>query len=522
MAMRLFTRFSILTIIGLMMLLTGYSPVSPSVASADSVESNERIKRIEQFVEKQRVKGKIPGVSVIIVEQGKTVYQQGFGYSDVKSKQPVTDDTLFELGSTTKAFTALAILQLEQEGLLQRSDPIRKYIPWLELTYNGKPQEITIDQFIHHKSGIPSSTIVHIPESNAEDALELTVRTLQDKSLNRKPGSSYEYATINYDVLGLVIETVAKQPYDVYIKENILEPLGMNHSYVGLHQAEAQSVKTATGYKIGFKKEQIYNPPIYRGNIPAGYLISNAHDIAKWMNVQMLSEPGSPIDPELITLSHTPDRTVKPSNTNTYYAHGWSVLKIKERSYILHDGSNPTFSSIIILRPDEQVGVAVLSNMRSTFTTAIGQGVMDLWEGRTASDHHVDIYQKLDEIVTVICQAIGLIGIIFLILIIVILIRLMQRKRHWISLGGKRRLLLVIHSLMVAAILIFISIIPKVLLGGLTWSFIRVWAPTSFWFALVSTWIAGIIFYAYVSLLIFTKKTGEAVTVSITIMNKSR
>lgn len=281
-------------------------------------------------------------------------------------------------------------------------------------------------------------------------------------------------------------------------------------------------MKVATGYKIGFKKEQAYNPPIYRGNIPAGYVISNANDIAKWMNVQMLSEPGSPIDPELITLSHTPDRTVKPSNTNTYYAHGWSVLKNKERGYILHDGENPTFSSIIILRPDEQVGVAVLSNMRSTFTTAIGQGVMDLWEGRIASDHHIDSYQKLDEIVTVICQAIGLIGLIFLTLMLITLIKLLQRKRHWISLGGKRRLLLVIHSLLVAAILIFISIIPKVLLGGLTWTFIRVWAPTTLWFGFVSACIAGIIYYAYVSLLIFTKKTGEAVTVSNTIMDKSR
>lgn len=231
--MKLFARFSALTIIVLMLVIAGNTPISPILASADSADSNDKIKEIKQFVEEQRVNGKIPGVSVVIVANGNMVFQQGFGYSDVKSKEPVTTDTLFELGSTTKAFTALAILQLEQEGLLQRSDPIRKYIPWLELTYNGKPQEITIDQFIHHTSGIPSSTIVHIPESNAEDALEITVRTLQGKPLNRKPGSSYEYATINYDVLGLVIETVTKKPYDVYIKESILEPLGMNHSYVG-------------------------------------------------------------------------------------------------------------------------------------------------------------------------------------------------------------------------------------------------------------------------------------------------
>ena len=98
-------------------------------------DSNDKIEKIEQFVEEQREISQTPGISLVIVEKGETVYQKGFGYADVKEKIPVTSNTLFELASTTKAFTGLAILQLENERLLKRTDDVRKYIPWLELQY---------------------------------------------------------------------------------------------------------------------------------------------------------------------------------------------------------------------------------------------------------------------------------------------------------------------------------------------------------------------------------------------------
>ena len=98
-------------------------------------DSNDKLQKIEQFVEDQREMNQIPGISLVIVEKGKTVYQEGFGYANVKKKTPVTSNTLFELASTSKAFTGLAILQLEEEGLLKRTDDVRKYIPWLELEY---------------------------------------------------------------------------------------------------------------------------------------------------------------------------------------------------------------------------------------------------------------------------------------------------------------------------------------------------------------------------------------------------
>ncbi|WP_410768792.1 serine hydrolase domain-containing protein [Fontibacillus sp. BL9] len=459
----------------IMTVLAFVSVVTPNTASANS---NRSIQLIEQFVEEQQELSNIPGLSLVIVEKGETVYQKGFGYADLQSKKPVTSNTLFEIGSTSKAFTGLAIMQLEREGLLKRTDDVQMYIPWLKLTYQGEPQTITIDQLLHHTSGIPSNSITRIPESTADNALELTVRTLVNQPLNRKSGSSFEYATINYDVLGLVIETVTKTPFDVYMKQKILEPLGMNSTFVGRHQMHS-GMEMASGYKIGFMQAQAYTAPIYRGNIPAGYFITNANDIAKWMNVQLGYDPSNTIHQEVFRASHIPDQTVAPFDQDTYYASGWEIKEKNNERYVSHAGQNPNFTSYIILKPEEHVGVAVFSNLSTSHTTAIGQGVMALWEGEKLPTIHTDGYQKLDQIVTVACIVLVGAGIMFLLSILMMLRKLVTKQRIRASLNGKRLLLLLVHTLIVVGIIAFTIMLPNLLLGGLPWSFIHVWAPTS-------------------------------------------
>ncbi|PEA54728.1 serine hydrolase [Bacillus pseudomycoides] len=476
--------------------------VSGFTSKMANADSSEKIQKIEKFVEEQRSISKIPGISLVIVEKGKTVYQKGFGYADVKAQTPVTSNTLFEIGSTTKAFTGLAILQLEKEGLLKRSDDVRKYIPWLELKYNGEPQAITLNQLLHHTSGIASNSITQISESNADNALELTVRTLLNQQLDRKPGSSWEYATINYDILGLVIESVTNRPYDLYMKKQILEPIGMKESFVGLHQV--QSTEMASGYKRGFMKEQSYTPPIYRGNIPAGYVISNTNDIAKWMKLQLGNDSSNAIDKQLIQESHIPDQSVEPFDKNTYYASGWGVMKKNEKQYIFHAGENPTFTSYFIMQPDEELGIAILSNMNTSYTTAIGQGVMDLWEGNNVTNNHSDNYQKMDRVVTILCIVVGCFGLFFIILSLRIMRQLVRKQRIKTPLNVKRVLLLSIHTLIVATLLTLTITFPKIL--GVSWAFIKVWAPTTIPVIIYSVIAVSIIYYLFGLLLVFTKK----------------
>ncbi|MFB7160244.1 serine hydrolase domain-containing protein [Lysinibacillus sp. NPDC056232] len=486
----------------IVMIVALYS-LMPTIVNADA---NEKTQKIDQFVQEQKAISKIPGISIVIVEKGKTVYEKGFGYADVQSKTPVTSNTLFELGSTSKAFTGLAILQLEREGLLKRSDDVRKYIPWLKLKYNGKLHSITINQLLYHTSGIATNTISNIPKSNEPNALELTVKKLLDQPLNRQPGSSFEYATINYDVLGLVIEKVSKQPFDTYIKQQILKPISMNDTFVGLHQVKSNEM--ASGYKIGLMREQEYTPPIYRGNVPAGYIISNTNDIAKWLKLQLGNSQIDSFDHKIIQESHIPDQSVEPFDKDTYYASGWGVMG-KEEQYISHAGENPTFSSYFVMQPDEQLGVAVLSNMNSSYTTVIGQGVIDLWEGKTVNTIHTDIFQNLDKIISLICVIVVGLGMFLSILLLTTLREIVKKQRIRVSLNIKRTFLLIFHSLSVAIIFALIIMFPKLLPERSNWEFIIVWGPTSITVLFYSVIVSAVIYCLLGLVKIFTKKEKE-------------
>lgn len=487
--------------LSIMFTIVSFYSLTPTIVNADV---NEKTQKIDQFIQEQKAISKIPGISLVIVEKGKTVYEKGFGYADVQSKTPVTSNTLFELGSTSKAFTGLAILKLEKEGYLKRSDDVRKYIPWLKLEYKGKPQSITINQLLYHTSGIATNTISNIPKSNEENALELTVKKLLDQPLNRQPGSSFEYATVNYDVLGLVIEKVSKQPFDMYIKEQILEPINMKDSFVGLHQVKSNEM--ASGYKIGLMREQEYTPPIYRGNIPAGYIISNTNDIANWLKLQLGNSQINTIENKIIQKSHIPDQSVEPFDKDTFYASGWGVIGKEDKQYIFHAGENPTFSSYFIMQPDEQIGVAVLANMNSSYTTAIGQGVMDLWEGKTVNTSHDDNFQNLDKTLSLICVIVIGFGMFLSVLLLQSLKKVIKKQRIIVALNMKRALLLVFHSISVAIIIALIIMFPKVLSGGSNWEFIKVWGPTSITVLFYSVIVSSVIYYLVGLVKIFTKK----------------
>ncbi|MCR8842305.1 beta-lactamase family protein [Paenibacillus sp. SC116] len=494
-----FFTFMALAIIGVLL--------PQSVMAQDFLSKKEKTKKIEQYVHNQMQESLIPGVSLVIVEKGNIAYQNGFGFADAAAKKPVTSETLFELASTSKAFTGLAILQLEKEGMLKRTDSVTTFIPWLQLSYNDRPVSITIQDLLYHTSGISAASIQHYPKSNADDALEQTVRTLLNQPLNREPGSSYEYATINYDILGLVIEKVTKQSYEAYMQQHILQPLGMTDSKVGVQQIPPANM--ATGYRLKFTVPTAHTPAIYRGNTPAGYIISNANDIAKWMNVQLGNVQLQGIDQQLIVDSHTPDRSVKPFDEHTYYGAGWAAQQ-GDSNVVYHAGVNPTFSSYITLLPEEQIGVAVLSNINSSSTTTIAQGVMDIWNGEAPeANSQPDGMLVVEQIATYVFILVGILGLVGLILIVVCMKKLIRQQRNWTALKGKRLLWFVVHFLLCTAIMFLIVNLPSVLLGGMSWSFVARWAPVTIMFTIYSLIATLSVYFIYGLMLVLSKKQSD-------------
>ncbi|MCP5104926.1 MAG: beta-lactamase family protein [bacterium] len=469
--------------------------------------SQSQIEKIEAFVKLQMTVGKIPGMSVVIVKGDQTVYEKGFGFADLEKQAPVTPATLFELGSTSKAFTGLGILQLEKKGLLKLSDPVEKYLPWLKLKYRGKDVSPTVAHFVHISCGVPFETIGGIPEAEGDDALEKTVRKLVGTELRHEPGSRHFYATINYDVLGLIIQELSGEPFEEYMKKNVLLPLGLKETY--LFRDEAGTNGMSLGYKLCFSKPAVYDAPVYRGNTPAGYFITNARDLGKWLKIQMGTvDPPQPtyIDKEIIEKSHVSD----PSLTDSNYAVGWYVFR--NTGAITHGGTNPNFSSFIAFAPGE-IGVAVLSNRNTDFTTGTGRGIMAVMRGADPEPSHpgYDMNMSFDALSSKIVYILLPLLFLGLLLLLLSLFKIVRKKKRFY--GGKIKgiVAFVIATGLMAVWAYVVSIIPTFFGFNLPLSFGFVWMPFTFTYAILAIFLLGFLYYLFfLSAFFFRKPRGAA------------
>ena len=395
---------------------------------------------LDRIVKTAIEKSGTPGVSIAIVTSDEIQFKS-YGYSNKLLINQVSPKTLFELGSMSKAFTALGILYLEQEGKLKLKDNIKDYIPWLILNYSGeyKGQKIngevpvTIENVLYQTTGIPFQTIGYIPEGNSDDILEKTVRTLIHTELDFYPGTKYSYATINYDILGLIIQTVSGQSYESFINEKILIPLGLNNTYLTRTDAEKTGLFSA-GYKTQFFNVDAYSAPEYRGNTPAGYVISSANDMARWMQIQMGLVDVRENYKAIIAKSHIGNSTVASSG-NAYYAAGWSVHIRGET--IGHGGSNPNFSSNLVIDNEKNIGICVLTNLNSNAAGYITDNFFNLLYNRKITSYRRDTYQSIDIIFSILCIGSCVFGIMFFILLIIAIIETGMKKRSRAVLGVK-------------------------------------------------------------------------------------
>lgn len=481
---------------------------SGQVSSQKYYELNSSEFDIDKFINENIIKGRLPGISVVITQGDKTIYQKNFGYADLDSNQKITSKTLFELGSNSKAFTALGVLKLEQDGLIKLNDPITKYIPWLQMRYQGIASTVTIEELMHHTSGIPSYTIAMIPEANDGDnaAIEKTVKKLVGMELSNKPGSKHTYATINYDILGLLIEKVTGEKYEDYIEKNVLKPLGLNSTY--MYKSKIDLSNMSKGYIIEFSKLKNYEAPSYSGNKPAGYIISNSEDMAAWMKIQLGAYTLSSSDSKLIEASHIPNPNLNGSENDMRYTAGWYIYDNKG-SEIFHSGSNPNYSSHIVLRPEEKLGVAVLCNINSFYASTIGNGIMNMLLGTKLDKDIGDFNIFIDSISTKIIIISSILSCILLFSLIRLIRQIHLKSRTFQPRSKKTIIKVVILSLSLLLVSYIIYSVPYFLLNKKTWEYIFVWYPNTIKIALYLIYTNIGLTYLNVSLKCLFKKSYE-------------
>lgn len=293
-----------------------------------------------------------PGASVIVVKKGQVIYKKGFGMADMELNIPVQADMVFRLGSITKQFTAVCILQMAEQGKLSLQDDIKKYIP----DYAIK-EPITIEHLLTHTSGIKSYTGVDSfwKQMRTDMTPRAIIAFTEKDTLEFKPGTKWNYNNTGYVMLGYIIEKVSGKSYETYVQQNIFTPLGMNNSYYG---SESRIIKNrAKGYKNNEK--EFLNSDYISMTLPhaAGSLLSTVEDLWKW-NKALYSY--KLVKKEWVDKAITP--YTLPDGKSTGYGYGLGVSKIQGSKTIEHSGGIPGFSTHAIYLPAEDIFVAAFSN----------------------------------------------------------------------------------------------------------------------------------------------------------------
>jgi len=338
-------------------------------------ESKLDMNKIDNYVKSRMKSEKILGASLGIVEGNKIIYLKGYGNADNKGAK-VTEKTPFIIGSLSKSFTALAIMQLQEEGKIDIDAQVRKYLPWFKLKDENAAKKITIRNLLNHKSGL--SHMKNYNEFLNDDIpLEEFIKSLKDTEITKPVGLEFQYSNIGYDILGEVVEKVSGMPYSKYIEKNIFKPLEMKNSYTS--QSEAKKNGLATGYMSYFGIMCAYNQKNHTGNLPAGYLMSTSEDMAHYLIAQMND---GKYNQNFVVSKQALDEMHKKSaymGYGEYYGMGW----VNDSSYIWHNGESENFRSELFIDKSDDFGVVMFFNCNDNMKSYdyITKGVINILKG---------------------------------------------------------------------------------------------------------------------------------------------
>lgn len=421
-------------------------------------------KKVQQFMDD----GDIPGLTLILVKGDQELIKT-YGYANVEKGIPVSPRTRFELASCSKAFTALRFMKFVKDRNISLDTPVDEFLPWFEVTFKKQNVKVTLRQLLHHTSGIPWHTLSLIAESDADNTLEETLRRLVGQELEFKPGTEYHYATINYDVLALVMEKASGKSFEALMEDLFIE-LGLSNTSIGVNEKDSWK---AQGYKLGFFNPVAYDEPVFRANSAAAYVTSDANDLKKWTKIQ-LGTINTPLD-SLVRVTHRRDETVAPHN-NKSYAMGWEV-SLEGNGDISHSGQNPDFTSFAVFRKETGTALFLVANANSNFTAPLGDQIFDLINGEEISEMH-DPGDQNDTTYAMLAAALLVYVLVVLGFMIFGFVEIFHKKRKFEALTVKGIVGFFVSIVTILPFAYGVYIFPEAILE-LDWNITFVWSPMS-------------------------------------------
>lgn len=356
--------------------------VSPTTHAAASAAEPIDADHLDAWIAERMAAHGIPGAAVAVVQGGRTVHLRGYGTAD-GADRPVTETTPFLIGSASKPFTANVVMQLVDEGSLALDEPALTYISDLVTSPPDGFDEVTIRQLLTHTAGL--GTFVGLPGTVAvhasDDALERRVADMLSHPMVAAPGERYEYANAGYAVLAAIVEQVTGQRFDEVLREQILDPLGMDDTFA--RDDHPTAARLARGHRQWFGRWQPADLPFDRAGVAYGYLGSTASDLATFLHAHFDDDaPAIPASADEIANGPTvPSGWDLPLEANQ--GLGWMVDELAGHRVVSHAGSLGHFTTHLIMVPGaDDLGIAVATNA-SAFVAAGHTSQYDLSVGLT-------------------------------------------------------------------------------------------------------------------------------------------
>jgi CubicO group peptidase (beta-lactamase class C family) len=375
-----------------------------SLAFSQVKEEDIPLKGFTEFAGKVMAEWGVPGMAVGVVKDGEVVFLKGFGLRDVEKQLPVTSNTLFAIGSSTKAFTAMAVGMLVDDGKLDLDTPLIEYLPDFRLYDDYATHHTTPRDLLCHRTGMPGYDPIWILSSRSRDEYYHRLRYLEPNAGFR---DIFQYNNYMYMAAGILVSRLGGGSWEEFVTEHIFRPLGMEHSNFSINDTKkandfSQPYMTFTGepVKVPFRNLDAFGP--------GGAINSNIEDMTKWILLHLNN--GKLGDRQLVSeanlaQTHLPNMVIRDPlqaklAQSSMYGQGWFISDYRGYPLVEHGGNIDGFSALVSLLPEENTGVVVLFNSLNLMGYVIVREIYDRLLGLKARDwsaHYKNLFAEIME-----------------------------------------------------------------------------------------------------------------------------
>ena len=370
-------------------------------------EQSQFIEHLDSYISNSMAFWQIPGMSVAILKDNQVIFCKGFGVTNLNQPAPVDENTIFAIGSNTKAFTATAIGLLVAKGKLAWDEKVTRYLPDFAMMDETARKEMTVRDLLCHRGGLGtwSGDILSYGSSYSREEVIRRIRFIPPAYSFR---AGYGYCNLLFLTAGQIIPVITGQSWDDFITQHFFQPLGMTRSFPGL-----TSILEQTNVAIPHEKLVNGTQPISHRDIqnhgPAGAIYSTASDLSKWVKLQLnngLMDGQQLIPLEIIEETRQPNtpirmdasmRALVPARHFAAYGLGWFMMDYHGRQVVYHTGGVDGMISLVGMVPEEDLGVVILTNkIPHNLINSLFFHVMDGFMGIAAQDWN-NVFMKREQ-----------------------------------------------------------------------------------------------------------------------------